>query len=72
MPSQKSKRTVNCKYELNCLVKAPVYVDGINLLYENKKFWDELFSHFSWYDIDLIENDGPTILLLLHVYLLPR
>lgn len=67
MSSQKSKRTVNSEL----LSQAPIYVDGINLLFENKKFWDEIFSHLSWYNTDHIENDDPTILLLLHAYLLP-
>jgi hypothetical protein len=38
---------------------------------KNKKFWEELAAYFPWYDMDSIENDAPSILLL-RVYSLPR
>jgi hypothetical protein len=34
----------------------------VNLEY--KKFWEELFTYFLWYDTDYIENNGSNSSLL--------
>jgi hypothetical protein len=42
-----------------------------NCLY-NKKFWEELFAYFPWYDTGHIENDASNNSSIVSAYLLPR